>query len=182
MNQQKNPTKKWISLLIILILLGGLVAFLISKRVDVDDTVGGAPELMENAPVDTMNNVPAAETPVPTDAPKTDAVATPPETNVAAAYKDGTYHATGSYRSPGGSESVDVQLSLKNGVVTDVSMNLHPSGLTSSFWMKKFETGMNQAVVGKKIDDLNLRVVSGSSLTPIGFMDALKKIQVEAKA
>ena len=36
-------------------------------------------------------------------------------------------------------------------------------------------------VIGKDIDEVNLTKVSSSSLTPKGFMDALKQIEVEAK-
>ncbi len=37
-------------------------------------------------------------------------------------------------------------------------------------------------VVGKKIDEVQLTKVAGSSLTPKGFMDALEKVKTEAKA
>jgi hypothetical protein len=39
-----------------------------------------------------------------------------------------------------------------------------------------------QYVVGKKIDEVQLTKVSGSSLTPQGFNDALAKIKAEAKS
>jgi hypothetical protein len=37
-------------------------------------------------------------------------------------------------------------------------------------------------VVGKNISELQLTKVSGSSLTPQGFMDALEKIKAEAQS
>ena len=97
-------------------------------------------------------------------------------------YRNGTYHATGTYASPGGEESIGVDITLKEGVVTDVVVVAHATLPASQNYQQKFVEGARAVVVGKKIDALNLSVVSGSSLTPVGFMDALAKIKVQAKA
>lgn len=95
-------------------------------------------------------------------------------------YADGMFAASGDYRSPAGNETVNVSLTLKNGIVTNGSVQgtaTHPKSIN---FQGLFTAGFTQAVVGKPIDSLHLDVVNGSSLTPKGFMDALAKIKAEA--
>jgi uncharacterized protein with FMN-binding domain len=98
----------------------------------------------------------------------------------AAAYKDGTFAATGGYQSPAGPETVDVSLTLKNGTITDATFKGNATGPMSIKNQGKFAAGFKEQVVGKSIDSLSLGVVNGSSLTPKGFMDAVEKIKAEA--
>ena len=107
---------------------------------------------------------------------------TKPTTVSASAYKDGTYSATGSYMSPGGQDMIGVTVTLSKGVVTKVSANPQPGDRTSSRYMDKFMSGYETMVVGKSIADLHLTKVSGASLTPIGFNDAISQIKTKAKA
>ncbi|HEY4509283.1 MAG TPA: hypothetical protein VJC13_03365 [Candidatus Paceibacterota bacterium] len=98
-------------------------------------------------------------------------------------YKNATYSADGNYFSPGGSEQIAVSVTIKDDVVTAASVNANaPSGPTAAKYQSIFVDNFKQYVVGKKIDEINLTKVSGSSLTPKGFNDALAKIKVEAKA
>ena len=98
-------------------------------------------------------------------------------------YKDGTYSALGDYFSPGGSEKITVKMVLKEDVIVDVTTEADkPTGATAERYQKVFINNFKQFVVGKKIDEINLDKVSGSSLTPKGFNDALVKIKIEAKA
>lgn len=97
-------------------------------------------------------------------------------------YKDGTYSAVGVYRSPAGGEQVDVTLTLANGVVTDATFTGEATNPKSVAYQDNFAKGFKEEVVGKSIDSLSLTVVNGSSLTPMGFMDAVAKIKAEAKA
>ncbi len=97
-------------------------------------------------------------------------------------YKDGTYTATGSYMSPGGPDKVGVTLTLKNDIITDASVTPMPGDLKSAKFQDMFISGYKAFVVGKNIADVNLTKVSGSSLTPIGFNNALAQIKVQAKA
>lgn len=98
-------------------------------------------------------------------------------------YKDGTYTATGSYRTPEGSEQVTVTLSLKDGVVTDSSTTFAAAQAhESKQYQSQFSSGYKQYVVGKNIDEVSLSRVSGSSLTPKGFNAALEQIKTQAKA
>ncbi|WP_422933598.1 hypothetical protein [Sinomonas sp. P47F7] len=96
------------------------------------------------------------------------------------AYRDGTYSADGHYTSPNGPETVGVTLTLASGVVKDVQITQHPTSANTAIYQKHFASGIKDVVVGKKLDDLNVGVVSGSSLTGQGFNDAVAIIKGEA--
>lgn len=97
-------------------------------------------------------------------------------------YKDGTYAATGEYRSPGGNDEIKISLTLKDGIITAATYEGMAKMGKSKDFQAKFGAGYETAVVGKSIDSLSLGVINGSSLTPKGFMDAVAKIKAEAKA
>lgn len=113
--------------------------------------------------------------------------ATTPEAPVAdpkkaSVYKDGTYTATGTYMSPGGEDKIAITLTIKNDIVTDTSAVEMAGDPRSKQYEGMFISGYKQYVVGKNIASLSLTKVSGSSLTPKGFNDALAKIKAQAKA
>lgn len=98
----------------------------------------------------------------------------------ASQYKDGEYTATGNYTSPAQQEEVEITLTLENGLVTDAVFNGKGVHETTKKMQGLFSQGFTEEVVGKPIDEINLTVVNGSSLTPKGFMDALEKVKEEA--
>lgn len=104
------------------------------------------------------------------------------DTTNMSAYKDGTYTADGEYISPGGAETVGVTVTLVNGVVTDSVFVVKAERPTSVTMQQNFAGGYKEFVVGKNIDEISVTKVSGSSLTPGGFMDALEKIKAQAQA
>jgi hypothetical protein len=106
---------------------------------------------------------------------------TTPTTETANVYADGTYSATGTYSSPAGKEEVPVTLTLVNGVITDASVSIAATNATSKQFQAVFSENFAALVVGKNIDDVNLSKVSGSSLTPKGFNDAISQIKGEAR-
>ena len=112
----------------------------------------------------------------------TSSIPTAVTTPTASTYKDGTYSANGNYNSPGGPDSVSVTLTLKNDIVTSVDVTPNPGDRMSARYQDAFISGYKQYVIGKDISALSLSKVSGSSLTPIGFNDALTKIKAQAKA
>lgn len=122
----------------------------------------------------------------PTGAPKAGRPTTPTSAGAAGGstgshtYRDGTYSADGHYTSPNGPETVGVTLTLKSGVVTDVQITEHPTSANTRLFQKHFASGIKDVVVGKKLDDLNVGVVAGSSLTGQGFNDAVSVIKGEA--
>ncbi len=118
--------------------------------------------------------------PAPTSVTPTTPVEAPAATVPASTYADGTYTKTGSYRSPGGNETITVSLTLSGDVITDAKLVAQSGNKTSQTYMDKFAAGYSALVTGKDIDSIDLTVVNGSSLTPKGFMDAVAAIRSEA--
>ncbi len=105
-----------------------------------------------------------------------------PATDGKTSYKDGTYTAEGDYGTHVGPESVTVTLTLKKGVVVDSQFQGTPRVMMSGRYMDMFAANYKPLVVGKDIASLQLDKVSGASLTPMGFNDAVSKIKAQAKA
>lgn len=98
-----------------------------------------------------------------------------------AGYKDGSYSADGSYISPNGQETVGVELTLSGGTVSAVNITVHPSNPNTRKFQTEFKDGIAAQIVGKKLDELNVSKVAGSSLTSGGFKQAVEQIKSQAK-
>jgi cytoskeletal protein RodZ len=107
-----------------------------------------------------------------------------PTTAAAAAstYADGTYTATGSYSSPGGTETISISLTLSDDVITAATAEGEATGGPSSQYQGEFEENFAALIVGKDIDDVSLDKVAGSSLTSGGFNAAVETIKSDALA
>lgn len=99
-----------------------------------------------------------------------------------ATYTDGTYSAEGDYRSPGGAESIGVELTLEGDVVTAVTVTPNATSPNAVRYQGEFVDGIAAEVVGKDIDTLDVSRVAGSSLTSGGFNAAVETIKGEAAA
>ena len=97
-------------------------------------------------------------------------------------YHDGVYSSNGVYTSPGGQEQIVVKLTLEGGAIKDINVTSLATRPESKKNQQKFISGYKTLVVGKNIDDVVLDKVSGSSLTPKGFNDAIEKIKIQASA
>ena len=161
MKLQKKTVSTWIIALIVVVLLGGLLAYLISNKTEDDDD----DDDFSKTPVVSNAVSPQSSASTATDT-----------------YKNGTYNAIGGYDSPAGWDTLNVSLTLANGVVTNVVVTPDVVVSGSKRWVERFISGINQVVVGRNINDLNLTQVSGASLTTGGFNDAVAKIKVQAKA
>lgn len=128
----------------------------------------------QTTPPPTTPDSAPAPTPTPVPAP------TPTPKPTAATYKDGTYTAVGKYDSPAGPEIIDVTVTLKGDVITDTTVVGEATNKKSIFMQGQFIDNYKPQVIGKKIQDILLGKISGSSLTPIGFNDALTKIESKA--
>lgn len=115
-------------------------------------------------------NTPAPSSPAATSAPAASA----------GTYKDGTYSADGNYVSPNGTETVGVQLTLAGGTVSDVAITQHPSNPNTRKFQGEFAGGIKSQIVGKKLDEIKVSKVAGSSLTSGGFNQAVEKIKADA--
>ena len=148
-----------------------------------------------NSANNTVNSVApsAQDTSVPTDSntnntPQAGATNTPVVTPVTApkkgsyTYKNGTYSAMGSYMTPEGQVAINVSVTITDDIITDANVTSASGDRTSVRYQNKFISGYKQYVVGKNIADVQLSKVSGSSLTPDGFNNALSQIKSQAKA
>jgi len=173
--QKKNPVMQWIALLAIIVIIGGLIAYVMSKKTEeVSEGTSSKTEVAEQIPV-LPKPTPTAPVPTPTPTPTT------PSTQKSV-FKDGTYSADGQYYAPSGSESIGVTLTVSKDVVTNVQIGVNAQNGTSNRYQQRFAQTVNSYVVGKKLDQIQLDAVSGASLTTGGFMNALQNIQSQARA
>lgn len=97
-------------------------------------------------------------------------------------YKAGTYNASEQYRTPESYEDINVSLAVGNdGTVTDASVSQSATNRQSAAYQESFKSEYKQYVVGKKLSDINLEYVSGSSLTSRAFDQAVSQIANQAK-
>lgn len=75
-----------------------------------------------------------------------------------------------------------MELTLVNDVVTAATVTAKATDETSMMYQNTFIAGYKTFVVGKNIADVQLGKVSGSSLTPRGFNDAVSAIKTQAAA
>jgi uncharacterized protein with FMN-binding domain len=114
----------------------------------------------------------------------TDSATTDSAAAATGGYVAGTYEGDGSYSNPHGNiEKVHVSMTITaDGTVESVDVTGTTDGAESAQYQSLFIGGISDEVVGKKIDELNVTVVSGSSLTSGGFMQAVDAIEAEAAA
>jgi uncharacterized protein with FMN-binding domain len=110
----------------------------------------------------------------------TTSAATGSSAGSATGYKDGTYSSDGNYKSPNGTETVGVQLTLASGTVSAVEITEHPSNPNTRKFQGQFAGGIADHVVGKSLDEINVSKVAGSSLTSGGFNQAVEAIKAQA--
>lgn len=96
-------------------------------------------------------------------------------------YADGTYTGSGSYQNPAGAESVTVTVTVKGDVVQSLNVASNAVNGTTKQMQGLFIAGVNQLVVGKKLDEVGVSGnVNGSSLTGTGFNNAVALIKAGA--
>ncbi|MBA3732773.1 hypothetical protein H0W91_00120 [Patescibacteria group bacterium] len=188
----QNKANYWVtgSVVAVVLLLASYGVFKYIKNDTPDsDTIETPLEVTTGTPISTLkSNTPKTTTITTTTSTKT--TTTVPTTTTTTttttvpvnnqAYKDGTYTAVGNYFTPGGEESITVTLILKNGIVTDSNVVSNAIRPQSKEFQAIFIANYKPLVIGKSISTLYLDKVSGSSLTPKGFNDAVSKIKVQA--
>lgn len=97
-------------------------------------------------------------------------------------FQDGEYTAVGNYTSPGGAEQVGVTVVLVDGVITESQVEVKATRPISKTKQEDFAANYQEQVVGRNIEEVELTKVSGSSLTPKGFNDALEQIRLQAQS
>lgn len=106
----------------------------------------------------------------------------PTSTDATAPYTDGTYTAEGAYQTPETVETISVTLTLADDVVTDVEIVGDPIAPETERYQGQFIAGIADVIVGKKLDDLDVDRVAGSSLTSGGFNQAVVGVKDQAAA
>lgn len=139
-----------------------------------------AAEAMSDGMGGAMNELVTTEGTVPTATPGTAPTNNAP-TAAASTYTDGTYTMRGAYVSPAGRETVTVSVTLANDIITDTTFTGDATNPSSVRNQERFAEGYSSFIVGKDIDSVELGVVNGSSLTGIGFNDALAQIKADAR-
>jgi uncharacterized protein with FMN-binding domain len=94
-------------------------------------------------------------------------------------YADGVYTATGQY----GNEPsfITDRVRLEGGVIRDAQVTPHAINPTSLDLQRRFAAAVPRVVVGKRIEDVKVGRLAGSSGTPKGFNAALRKVQEQAR-
>lgn len=171
-------------LLSLLVLSGGVLSAcapkeepVVSTSVPTENTDSTTPEEPAKPAEETAKPVEEAKTPTE-DNTSADAPVTSAPLSL---YVDGTYQSNGTYNSPAGVDSLGVSLTIKNDVVTAVNVSVLATNEGSIYFQNLFADSIADFVVGKSLEDLTgVSVVNGSSLTPIGFNQALANIKAEA--
>lgn len=96
------------------------------------------------------------------------------------AYADGVYRATGQYG--GGPSFITVTATLENEVVTAIEVTPHATDPTSLDYQRRFAAAVPEVVVGRRIDEVNVGRLAGSSSTPDGFNAALQQIKGQSQS
>lgn len=65
-------------------------------------------------------------------------------------------------------------------MITAVEVTPNATDPTSLDYQNRFIGGVDEAVIGRDVDEVELDRVAGSSTTPDGFNDALRQIKAEA--
>lgn len=169
----KDSTNKVVAAVASVIIVGGVASYSMLGQ------QAGAPAVTPTAvPTTTLSTPTSMITVVPTIT----SLPTTSSTTTVGSYKDGVYRVVGDYASPAGAEHIDVNLTLKDGIVTAAEVTPQATVPLSLRFQDQFVGGYKAYVIGKKIDEISITKVSGSSLTPKGFADALAKIKAQAKA
>ena len=93
------------------------------------------------------------------------------------------YEAEGNYTAPSGAEVVDVKISMSGNLVSDVIITSPTKNPLSQKFQGLFREGIKTMIIGKPLSDFaHVDRVNGSSLTGIGFNEALDKIKAKANS
>jgi uncharacterized protein with FMN-binding domain len=95
-------------------------------------------------------------------------------------YADGTYTASGDYSAPSGTETVEVTITLADNIITGIEVVGDATDPEARLHQGEFIDGIQDVVVGKNIDEIQVDKVGGSSLTSGGFNRAVDAIKADA--
>lgn len=159
---ERRPNVAIISVIVVILLAAATVGtIMLTNKSDEDNTRSpGTSDVSDTPPASTESGTSATD----------------------GMFKDGTYTETGSYTTPGGQESITVTVTITGGVITATSAEGSGGNGNTIEYQGKFIGGYKDLVVGKKVDDVSLSRVSGSSLTSQGFNKAIDAIKKDAQS
>lgn len=114
----------------------------------------------------------------PASVPDTVVAGARPMVRRSASYRDGVYTATVWYG--GLPSSITVTVTLDDDIITAVEVTPHATDPTSLGLQRRFAAAVPAVVVGKPIDEVKVGRLAGSSGTPVGFNDAIRRIKSQA--
>ena len=183
-NISMNTMWKRVAVIIAVFIPVAVIGAFVMKQDNDDVAVTNNNTSAVTKPASTTPGTNTATSTKPTSATTTTTPATTATTpaTTTTSYTNGTYTAVGQYNAPDGQQSITVTLTVSGDVVTAATVVPGATGQASKMWQAQFVSGVQTQVVGKKLASLHLTNVSGSSLTPIGFNNAVSDIQNQAKS
>ncbi len=116
-----------------------------------------------------------AEVPTPTQATPAP-VAAPVSTND---YTNGNYASQMSYRTPDGTYTMDVTLTVSNDKITAATLGFDSDGARDGY-SKRFANAYKSTLIGQDLGSASLSRVGGASLTTRAFNNAISSIRTQA--
>ncbi|HSX53157.1 MAG TPA: hypothetical protein VLF90_02185 [Patescibacteria group bacterium] len=141
-------------------------------------TIGVKAYNEKQKPTSSSNNITSTQT--PTTITSKPSSTSPTSSSSPSSFKDGTYTASVDYFVPPGQETIQINLTIKGGIVTGSSVQNSENNPTSAQFQQDFAAEYKSMVVGKNINGLRLFSVAGASDTTQGFNNAVQQIQNQA--
>jgi uncharacterized protein with FMN-binding domain len=172
---EQHSKRKLIATILSVVIIAGIVVF-------ADHLKSTGLPLATTASQDSNASAPDTSTDIDTDtSATTNSTSSTTSTSGTSGYANGTYTASSDYYVPHGEESIQVSLTLKDGVITDSSITNSEGDHDSAAFQEEFASSYKSYVVGQKISGLQLSIISGASDTTQGFNDALSQIASKAQ-
>jgi uncharacterized protein with FMN-binding domain len=160
-----------------------------SSTLGINDSDDEATEVMQEEQEETKDDpqvadtakpsAPATPTPVEVPKPAPTPTPTPKPSAPASTYADGTYRTSSTYRTPDGTYTMDVAVTVANDQITASSLSFDSDGARDGY-SKRFSSAYQGSVIGKDLETVSLSRVGGASLTTRAFNNALNTIRSQA--
>lgn len=119
-------------------------------------------------------------TPTPSPTPTPTPIPTPsptPAPVVLNDYKNGTYSTRSTYRTPGGTYTMNFSATISNDTISNTSLSIDPG---SDSYSKRFINSYQSTVIGQDLGSVHPSRIGGASLTTRAFNTALDTIRQQA--
>jgi hypothetical protein len=178
---ERNAKIKLAAIVVSVIVIAGIVALadhLKSKNHDMASTTAPSGTAATQSVPDTSSDSAASTTPSGTSS----SPGAASNSSSTSSLKDGIYTASDTYIVPPGKESIQVTVTLQNGVITASSIQNSENDHDSAQFQQDFAAVYKSHVVGKNISGLKLGALAGASDTADAFNQAISQITSKAQA